>query len=65
MTCPTYYPRLSRLLDGELTLAEQAEVQHHLVRCQDCRRTLENWRLQGLLVRGFFLLQRAGYERIC
>jgi hypothetical protein len=62
MTCPTYYPRLSRLLDGELTLAEQAEVQHHLVRCQDCRRTLENWRLQGLLVRGFFARHSVGED---
>jgi hypothetical protein len=62
MTCPTYYPRLSRLLDGELTLAEQAEVQHHLVGCQDCRRTLENWRLQGLLVRGFFARHSVGED---
>ena len=62
MTCPTYYPRLSRLLDGELALSEQAEVQHHLVRCEGCRRTLETWRLQGLLVRGFFTRHSVGED---
>src|SRR5262245_22440594 len=62
MTCPTFYPRLSRLLDGELALSEQAEVQHHLVQCEDCRRTLESWRLQGLLVRGFFTRHSVGED---
>src|SRR4030095_16272418 len=62
MTCPTYYPPLSRLLDGELALSEQAEVQRHLVRCEGCRRTLDTWRLQGLLVRGFFTRHAVGED---
>jgi Putative zinc-finger len=60
MTCPTYYPGLSRLLDGELGPSEQHDVEQHLFRCEDCRRTLDNWRLQGLLVRDFFRRHSVG-----
>lgn len=51
MNCSKYPPMLSRLLDGELSPPEEAEVQSHLLQCAGCRALLANWRLQGICLR--------------
>jgi negative regulator of sigma E activity len=36
MTCDTLYPKLSALLDGELTSETAAEAERHLAACPEC-----------------------------
>ena len=42
---------LSAMVDGELTPAEEADVQAHLVVCSGCRRELEGARMARLWIR--------------
>jgi predicted anti-sigma-YlaC factor YlaD len=42
---------LSAMIDGELTLGEEAEVQGHLVGCASCRRELESATVARLWIR--------------
>lgn len=35
-SCTSFHPRLSALLDGSLTAADQSEVEAHLAECGDC-----------------------------
>jgi len=60
MTCSKYQPMLSRLLDGELSPWETAEVEGHLAHCENCRTLMENWRLQGVHLRSHLGRYRLG-----
>ena len=44
MKCSEAAPLLSALADDELSPAERAELQPHLLACADCRRTLQIFR---------------------
>jgi len=62
MTCSTYTPLLSRLLDHELTLGETAETESHLAECGDCRALLEHWRRQGESLRSHLTRHAPGED---
>lgn len=47
MNCDRIRPLLSAYLDGELEPPQQAEVAAHLAACQECARTLEDFRALG------------------
>lgn len=40
--CEPFKPLIIGLMDGELTEPETAEVNQHLIRCEDCRNEYEN-----------------------
>ncbi len=53
MSCANYLPLISRLIDGELSPSESAEIEGHVASCGACRRTLSDWQAQGAVLRGF------------
>src|SRR5262245_49908691 len=54
MSCSNFAPLLSRFLDRELSASENALVEVHLGKCAACQATVESWRGDGLVLRGFF-----------
>ena len=54
MNCQSMSPLISRLLDRELHGSEQALLEDHLCSCRTCDSTLESWRRDGSVLRGFF-----------
>ncbi len=54
MNCQSMSPLISRLLDRELHGSEQELLEDHLRACQNCDSTLESWRRDGSVLKGFF-----------
>ena len=55
LSCDDFTPLISKLLDGELKASERMEVQSHLDACEDCRNLAQDWRLQGKVLRTYFI----------
>lgn len=55
--CEYYQQLVSRLLDGDLTADEDAELREHIRRCPDCRRMYDVFSQIGGAMRGDGMLQ--------
>jgi anti-sigma factor RsiW len=51
MDCQEAKTGLSPYLDGELPSADAARIASHLIGCDECRRSLEELRMVGTLIR--------------
>lgn len=61
--CPVLGEMLSAYHDGELSPAQQREVEEHIAGCRDCQQTRDEFRKVGALVAGLMpVLPTPGFE---